>query len=87
MGNPKTTILKNRSRSRIKETGDRKKKILYQSTLKEKMYAFTHDIRTKNIGDIHMYHGDSSMLTERNREKMYTPNYRKTIYPILNNRI
>ena len=45
-----------------------------------------HDIRTKNIGDIHMYHGDSSMLTERKREKMYTPYRHKKIHPILDNR-
>ena len=71
MGNPTKSNIKNQYRSRIKGTEDRKKEILYWSALEEKMYAFTHDISTKNISDIHMYHADNSMLIERKRENIY----------------
>ncbi len=33
------------------------------------MCAFTHDIRTKNIGNIDVYHGDNSMLIERKKKE------------------
>ena len=48
---------------------EQKKKLLYWSILEEKIYAFKHDIKTKNIGEIHIYHGDTSILTEKNEKR------------------
>jgi len=62
-------ILRNQYRSSIKETRDTKKKSLHSSILEEKIYAFKHDIKTKNIGEIHVYHGDTSILIEANRNR------------------
>jgi len=63
-------ILENQYRSNI----NRKNKLFYWSILKEKIYAFKHDIKTKDIGEIHIYQNDTSILTGKNRkEKMHTP--------------
>ena len=68
MGSTKE-ILRNQYRSSIKETRDTKKKLLHSSTLEEKIYAFEHDIKTKNIGEIRIYHVDTSILTEENGKR------------------
>jgi len=63
-------ILENQYRSNI----NRKNKLFYWSILDEKIYAFKHGIKTKDIGEIHIYQSDSSILTEKKRkEKMHTP--------------
>jgi hypothetical protein len=49
----------------LKTNRSQKKKILDWIILEEKMCAFMRDVRMKNITATHMYHGDSSMLTER----------------------
>ncbi len=52
------------------KTEDGKKRLLYWSILEEKAYAFTHDIRTNNTGEIYIYQGGSSILTEGKRENV-----------------
>ncbi len=58
-------ILKNQYRSNI----NRKNKLFYWSVLKEKIHAFKDDIKTKAIGEIHIYHSDTSILTGKKTER------------------
>ena len=87
MGNPKKNNLEKPIQVTYKKTGARKRKYCIGVSSKKKCMHSCMTSERKNIGDIHMYHGDSSMLTERKREKMYTPYRHKKIHPILDNRI
>jgi len=46
-----------------------RKGLLHSTIFEEKIYAFKHDIKTKNIGEIHIYHVDPSILTEENGKR------------------
>jgi hypothetical protein len=62
-------ILKNQYRSNIQETRNTKKKLYYWSILDEKIYAFKHDINTKNIREIYICYDDTSILTEKDEKR------------------
>jgi hypothetical protein len=64
MGSMKTILKK-----QYKSNTNTEKKLFYWSILEEKICAFKHDINTKNIGEIHIYYEDTSILTEKNEKR------------------
>jgi hypothetical protein len=66
--------IKNISEKQYRSNVNTKKKLFYWSILEVIIYAFKHDINTKNIGEQYIYYDDTSILTEENekRENAYT---------------